>query len=70
MVASGATAEDFAAVCVKSRHGASFNPWAQFRDEISVAEVLGARVIQRAPDALPHVLTNRRWAAAAAIPGQ
>ena len=59
MAASGATAEDFAAVCVKSRHGASLSPWAQFRDEISVAEVLGARVIS-APLTL-HVLANRRW---------
>src|ERR1700758_2623562 len=52
MAASGATAEDFAAVCVKSRQGASFSPWAQFRDEISVAEVLNARVIS-APLTLP-----------------
>jgi acetyl-CoA acyltransferase len=45
MVASGATAEDFALVCVKSRHGASLSPWAQFRSETSVEEVLSSRVV-------------------------
>lgn len=52
MAASGATAEDFAHVCVKSRHAASLSPWAQFRSEISVEEVLSSRVV-RSPLTLP-----------------
>jgi acetyl-CoA acetyltransferase len=52
MVASGATAEDFARVCVKSRHAASLSPWAQFKSEISVEEVLSSRVV-RSPLTLP-----------------
>ena len=42
---SGATAADFAQVSVKSRAGAARNPAAQFRTELSVAEVLASRSI-------------------------
>ena len=66
MAASGATAQDFAAVCVKSRHGASLSPWAQFRDEISLAEVLDARVIS-APLTLPMCSPIADGAAAAIL---
>src|SRR4029077_6397213 len=45
MAASGATAADFAAVCMKSRRAASFSPWAQFKDELSESDVLNARII-------------------------
>jgi acetyl-CoA acetyltransferase len=66
MAASGATAEDLAAVCVKSRHGASLSPWAQFRDGISVTEVLNARVIS-APLTLPMCSPIADGAAAAIL---
>src|SRR4029077_14794008 len=66
MAASGATAEDFAAVCVKSRHGASLSPWAQFRDEISVAKVLDARMVS-APLTLPMCSPIADGAAAAIL---
>lgn len=52
MERSGATPEDFAKVAVKSRRGASFNPWAQFRTETTVEEVLGSRIVS-APLTLP-----------------
>jgi acetyl-CoA acyltransferase len=52
MAASGATEEDFARVCVKSRRASSLSPWAQFTKEISVEEVLGSRVV-RSPLTLP-----------------
>jgi acetyl-CoA acyltransferase len=52
MAASGATVEDFARLCVKSRHAASLSPWAQFRNQISVEEVLSSRVVQ-SPLTLP-----------------
>jgi acetyl-CoA acyltransferase len=42
---SGATAEDFARVVVKSRHNAALNPYAQFRRPTTIEEVLDARVI-------------------------
>jgi len=45
MASSGATAEDFALVTVKSRQGGSLNPYAQFRDPITVEEVLAGRII-------------------------
>ena len=45
MARSGATAEDFARVTVKSRHAASLNPKAQFRDPMTIEEVLDAKVI-------------------------
>lgn len=41
----GATAEDLAAVCVKNRRHAVDNPYAQFRAETSIDEVLGSRMI-------------------------
>ena len=45
MALSGATAEDFAAVAVKSHRAAALNPKAQFRKEVTLAEVLASRVI-------------------------
>lgn len=42
---SGATPEDFALVCIKSRQAASMNDWAQFRAPVTVEEVLGSRMI-------------------------
>lgn len=42
---SGATEEDFARVVVKSRALGSRNKKAQFRDEVTIEEVLGARSI-------------------------
>ena len=52
MAASGATQEDFAAVCVKSRRAGSLSPWAQFTGHITIEEVLGGRVV-RSPLTLP-----------------
>jgi acetyl-CoA acyltransferase len=66
MAASGATAEDFAQICVKSRHAASLSPWAQFRNEITVEQVLGARVIS-APLTLPMCSPIADGAAAAVL---
>lgn len=45
MDSTGATPEDFAQVVVKSRHAASLNPFAQFRKETTVEEVLASRMI-------------------------
>jgi acetyl-CoA acyltransferase len=45
MERSGATENDFAQVAVKNRHHASMNPKAQFRDEVTVEEVLDSRAI-------------------------
>ena len=45
MERSGATAADFAQIVVKSHHHASLNPKAQYRDEVTVEEVLGSRMI-------------------------
>lgn len=45
IVDHGATSEDLAAVCVKNRRHAVDNPYAQFRTQTSVAEVLGSRLI-------------------------
>jgi acetyl-CoA acyltransferase len=66
MAASGATAEDFARVCVKSRHAASLSPWAQFRSEISVEEVLSSRVVS-SPLTLPMCSPIADGAAAVAL---
>ena len=66
MAASGATAEDFARVCIKSRHAASMNAWAQFRNEITVDEVLNARVVS-APLTLPMCSPIADGAAAAIL---
>lgn len=66
MAESGATAEDFAHICVKSRRAASLSPWAQFRDEITVEEVLGARVVS-APLTLPMCSPIADGAAAAIL---
>jgi acetyl-CoA acyltransferase len=66
MTESGATAEDFAAVCVKSRYGASLSPWAQFRDELTVEDVLTARVISN-PLTLPMCSPIADGAAAAIL---
>lgn len=45
MESSGANAEDFARVVVKSRHAGSLNPCAQFRKETSIEEVMQSRMI-------------------------
>jgi acetyl-CoA acyltransferase len=45
MVRSGATIEDFAAVSVKSHANGALNPKAQYRDRLTVDEVLASRVI-------------------------
>lgn len=45
MAATGTTPEDFANITVKSRHAASLNPFAQFRKETTVEEVLASRMI-------------------------
>src|ERR1700757_2108673 len=66
MAASGATAADFAAVCIKSRRAASFSPWAQFKDELSESDVLNARVIS-APLTLPMCSPIADGAAAAIV---
>src|ERR1700752_2985678 len=66
MAASGATAADFGAVCMKSRRAASFSPWAQFKDELSESDVLNARVIN-APLTLPMCSPIADGAAAAIV---
>ena len=43
--ASGATPEDFAAVAVKNHHHGALNPKAQYREEVTVEEVLASRPI-------------------------
>jgi acetyl-CoA acyltransferase len=45
MARSGATIEDFAAVSVKSHANGALNPKAQYRDPLTVDEVLASRVI-------------------------
>jgi acetyl-CoA acetyltransferase len=42
---SGATAEDFARVAVKSHEHGALNPNAQYRDPVSVEQVLNSRVV-------------------------
>ncbi|MEB2345530.1 MAG: thiolase family protein [Deltaproteobacteria bacterium] len=45
MARYGTTKEQFAAVAAKNSHHGSLNPRAQFRDELSVADVLAAPVV-------------------------
>lgn len=45
MEKSGATVEDFAKVAVKSHYHASLNPKAQYRDRVTVEEILASREI-------------------------
>jgi acetyl-CoA acetyltransferase len=45
MQRSGATARDFAAVAVKNHAHGALNPKAQYRDEVTVEEVLSSRMI-------------------------
>lgn len=52
MAETGATAEDLARVCVKSRRAGALNPQAQFREETTVEAVLASRTIS-APLTLP-----------------
>lgn len=52
MEATGTTAADIAQVVVKSRRAASLNPFAQFRKQTTVEEVLAARMISN-PLTLP-----------------
>jgi acetyl-CoA acyltransferase len=66
MARSGATAEDLAQVTVKSRHAASLNPKAQFREKTTVGEVLRSRMIS-APLTLPMCSPIGDGAAAAVL---
>lgn len=45
MLETGATAEDFAEVAVKSHEHAARNPRAQYRDSVTVEQVLGSRMV-------------------------
>lgn len=45
MEVTGTTVEDFAAVAVKNRRHAALNPCAQYRDLVTVADVLGSRPV-------------------------
>lgn len=45
MSRSQATVEDFAALAVKSHANASLNPYAQYREQVTVEQVLDSRVI-------------------------
>ena len=45
MERSGATVEDFAAISVKSHRNGALNPNAQYRDPLTVEQVLGSRTI-------------------------
>lgn len=45
MARSGATVEDFAAISVKSHANGALNPNAQYRDPLTIDEVLASRVI-------------------------
>ncbi|MCU1604153.1 MAG: thiolase family protein [Modestobacter sp.] len=45
MARSGATASDFAGVAVKSHRHAALNPRAQYRNEVTVEQVLGSRQV-------------------------
>ena len=45
MKSSGATREDFAQVAVKSHRHAALNPYAQYRTEVTVYDVLASREI-------------------------
>jgi len=45
MARTGATPRDFAQVAVKNHHAGALNPKAQYRDEVTVEEVLGSRPI-------------------------
>ncbi|QEC50418.1 thiolase family protein [Baekduia soli] len=45
MERSGATERDFAQVAVKNHHHGALNPHAQYRDEVTVEEVLASRTI-------------------------
>ena len=45
IIASGATAKDFARISVKQRHAGALNPIAQFRAEVDIEEVLTSRMI-------------------------
>ena len=69
MAQSGATAEDFARVTVKSRHAASFNPKAQFRIETTVTEVLASKMVSD-PLTLPMCSPIGDGAAAAVLVGE
>ena len=45
MARTGATPRDFARVAVKNHHAGALNPKAQYRDEVTVEQVLGSRPI-------------------------
>lgn len=62
----GTPAEAFARIAVKSRHHASLNPNARFRDRITLEEVMGSRPIAE-PITLLQCCRNGSGAAAAVI---
>jgi acetyl-CoA acetyltransferase len=45
MQRTGATPSDFAQIAVKNHHHGTFNPKAQYRDEVTVEQVLGSRMV-------------------------
>lgn len=65
----GWSAADFAGVVVKNRRHAVHNPGAQFRQEMTVAEVLGSRMISE-PLTLPMCSPIGDGAAALVLTGQ
>lgn len=66
MAASGATPEDFALVTVKSRHAGSLDPNAQFRQTMTVEEVLSSRMVSE-PLTMPMCSPVADGAAAAIL---
>lgn len=66
MAASGATQQDFATISAKNSWHGSLNPKAQFRDELTIEDVLGARSISP-PLTLPMCSPIGDGAAAAVI---
>jgi acetyl-CoA acyltransferase len=66
MARSGATREDLARVVVKNQHNGALNPFAQYGAELTVADVLGARLIVD-PFTLPMCSPISDGAAAAVL---
>jgi acetyl-CoA acetyltransferase len=79
MLLSGARESDFAAVAVKNQHNGALNPLAQYGGELTVAEVLEARLVVPpltlymcspiSDGAAAAVVTTRERAAAASAAG-
>lgn len=66
MANSGSTAEDFARVVVKARRNASINPLAQYRQSMTLGDVLAARTVV-SPLTLPMCAPIGDGAAAAVL---